>query len=704
MENVLNEEFPTENSAANPSTQTDSPISEPLAEETPVSPLEVYEDLNEPISCSSSELMAEGSINTSPAVEVEESEIVSVESEASVVETEIEAATNISAEMETSEVEGSSETEVPSDQNDHTAEAEAVESEDHQELEEVGDWSTLESEELVALAARMLAEKDIAALRNPMEAINVILTERFDTDYRSQLEVFKATGAEEAEFKADIPLRIEFRKIFQAYKNKRREFYQLMEAQLGKNLEVKKAIIEELRTLAQRQDTLGSSFQEFRTLQDRWKAAGPVPKSDSEELWKTYNFHVENFYDLVRLNRELRDLDFKHNLALKTELCRKAEELVEDEKLGEALAKLNHLHREWKEIGPVDREQREPIWQRFKEATHKMHLRREEAHRKSLEELETKLIEQEKALAELEGFSWEGISKHGEWQRATDQVVRLFEDFKKFGRPRHPKSEEFWNRALTHYRGFLHTKNQFYKEVKAGQKENLRKKHEMIARAEALMNSEDWNHAANELRRLQSDWKNIGPVSAKDAERTWTAFRTACNHFFDRLKNRYKAEEEQFEQLLRSKRDVVEKLKSSIEKPETLSLELVEQISEEFKALGGGGGKHRGVDQEFDQWTRKAYQALNIDQGELERKHFKSRVERMSSAGDVDALDREREGLRRKMDELLKDLRLLENNILFFSSGKKANPFLTQIESEIASKRETLEEIKMQLKTLAKSV
>ena len=693
MENVLNEEFPAENSAANESTLVENPISESVTEEISPASAEVLDEAEELKDLTNSDLNSEtSSVAASEPIDANSVELPEVEPALERSEP-VEAALGEPAASDLS-----------SDQSEHTAEVEALESEDQHEVEEVGDWSSLESEDLVALAAKMLSERDIASLRSPMEAINALLTERFDTDYRSQLEVFKATGAEEADFKADIPLRIEFRKIFQAYKNKRREFYQLMEAQLEKNLEIKRSIIEELRTLAQRQDTLGSSFQEFRVLQDRWKAAGPVPKSESEELWKTYNFHVENFYDLVRLNRELRDLDFKHNLALKTELCRKAEELVEDEKLGEALSKLNQLHRQWKEIGPVDREQREPIWQRFKEATHKMHLRREEAHRKSLEELESKLVEQEKALAELEAFGWEGIVKHGEWQKATEQMMRLFEDFKKHGRPRHPKSEEFWNRALTHYRGFLHTKNQFYKEVKAGQKENLRKKHEMIARAEALMNSEDWNQAANELRRLQSDWKSIGPVSSKDAERTWTAFRTACNHFFDRLKNRHKAEEEQFEQLLRSKRDVIEKLKALIEKPEELKAEAVEQISEEFRALGGGGGRHRSVDQEFDQWTRKAYQALNIDQGELERKHFKNRVERMSSAGDVDALDREREALRRKMDELLKELRQLENNILFFSSGKKANPFLTQIEGEIASKRETLEEIKTQLKTLAKSV
>lgn len=684
MENQHNEEFPIENSAANPIelVQTQEKAPEPEASQT--------------------EPNNDSTADPAPVLETETApEAVEMASEVEVhpVVENSEAPENRS--VDTNE---NPKAEAPLEARVDEGEPEAVESEDHAEHEELPDLGSLETEELIALAAKLLAEREIAGLRNPMESIQAVLTDRFDTDYRSQLEVFKAGGGNEIDFRAELPLKDEFRKVFQQYKNKRRDYYQLMESQLKKNLELKQGIIEELRTLAQRQDNVGSSFQEFRALQDRWKAIGPVPKADSDELWKTYHFHIDNFYDLVRLDRELRDLDFKHNLALKTELCQKAEALVEEEKLGEALSKLNTLHREWKEIGPVDREHREVLWQRFKAATHQMHVRREEAQRKSAEELEQRLVEQEERLMALEAFGWEGIEKHSGWQKATEEIGVLFEAFKKLGRPRHPKSEELWNRALTHYRGFLHTKNQFYKEVKSVQKENLKRKLEMVARAEALKDSEDWNHAARELRKLQDDWKQVGPVAARDADRTWKAFRSACNHFFDRLKQRHKAEEDKQDQQVQAKQSVLDKLKSAVEQPEALSLETVETLSAEFRNLGRGSQKERNVERDFDQWVRKAYVALNIDQEELERKHFQARVERMSSSGDVDALDREREHLRRKMDELQKDLRQLENNILFFSSGKKANPFLTQIEAEIAAKRTTLEEIKGQLRTLSKSV
>jgi len=684
MENQHPEEFPVENSAANPI--------------EPVHARETTPDHPAPEEV----LIADVQPDDSAASEVEsapESVELPAMTEAETPETEADTPpTTVEATAEPVEMPSATETRIDE------GEPETVESEDHAELEEMPDLGSLETEELIALASKLLTEREIAGLRSPMESIQAVLTDRFDTDYRSQLEVFKTGGGNEIDFRAELPLRDEFRKVFQQYKNKRREYYQLMESQLNKNLELKQSIIEELRTLAQRQDNVGSSFQEFRALQDRWKAIGPVPKADSDELWKTYHFHIDNFYDLVRLDRELRDLDFKHNLALKTELCQKAEALVEEEKLGEALARLNTLHREWKEIGPVDREHREVLWQRFKAATHQMHVRREEAQRKSAEELEQRLVEQEERLGALEAFGWEGIEKHAGWQKATEEIGVLFESFKKLGRPRHPKSEELWNRALTHYRGFLHTKNQFYKEVKSVQKENLKRKLDMVARAEALKDSEDWNQTARDLRRLQDDWKQVGPVAARDADRTWKAFRAACNHFFDRLKQRHKAEEDKQDQQFNAKQSVLDKLKLAVEQPEGLSLESVEALSNEFRSLGRGSQKERNVERDFDQWVRKAYVALNIDQEELERKHFQARVERMSSSGDVDALDREREHLRRKMDELQKDLRQLENNILFFSSGNKANPFLTQIESEIAAKRTTLEEIKGQLRTLSKSV
>lgn len=585
-----------------------------------------------------------------------------------------------------------------SEEDDHQ---ETLESED-EDSNELPDFVSMGTDELVKLAASLIKEKDVSQLRPYMEGIKSEINPRFDALYKENLQLFVEQGGNAIDFHFSNPLRDEFRQYYQEYRGKRREYYQLLERQLESNLVKKRQLVEELKQLLQKEESIKESFKELRSIQERWKNLGPVPKSDSDDLWKTYHFHLDNFYDYVKLNDELRDLDFKHNKEEKERICREAESLAELESIGEAMARLQVLHKRWKEVGPVERELREPLWERFSKATQVLHEQRDAWRAEMAKRDEERIEGKREIVVKMEAFleSSKALQKHPEWQKATEEMEAMFDAFKKLGRVNHPENDTLWQSAKQAFRQFLHLKNEHYKEVKKEHKANLERKEALVAKARALKDSDNWRDTSNELKRLQEEWKNIGLTSRKDGDRVWKEFREACDHFFQRMKEDRKAFKGQQKELAEKKTQAIDALEALIAKAEGVTKKALLDHAKAYRAIGRLSREFSKVDERFEEVLQSGFDKLKIGRMEAAQMQFAQKLETLSEQGDDRGINREEQNIRKQLEEAQKEVQQLENNIQFFRSSKGTNPLIQQVERKIEREKERVQTLRQQLKAL----
>lgn len=584
--------------------------------------------------------------------------------------------------------------------DDESEESIISEDEGHDELP---DFIAMGTEELVKMAESLLKEKDISSLRPYMDGIRAVVEPRFDAVYKENQQLFLDQGGNIIDFQFSNPLRDSFRKTFQEYRSKRRSYYGLLEKQLEANLHAKNKLIDELKELLQKEESMNSSFKELKSIRDRWNEIGPVPKSESDNLWKTYHFHLDNFYDYVKINDSLRDLDFKKNKEAKEAICREAESLAQLDSINEAMSRLQELHKKWKLVGPVERELREPMWERFSAATHVLHEMRD-AHREEMAKRdEERIAEKRVFLEKMENFSIEGLQKHSEWQKATEEMDALFDGFKKLGRINHPDNDALWQGAKQAYRMFIHHKNEHYRQVKKDHKENLERKEALVAKAVALKDSEDWRDTSNELKKLQAQWKEIGMTSRKDADRIWKEFRDACDHFFNRMKEERKDFKKKQQEVASAKKEVIAELDKLVADSEKLTKKLLLDTAKKYRSLGRLGRDFQKVDDHFETSLQKGFDSLKIGRQEAAQMQFAQKLDSMSKQGDDYGIQREQQNLRRQLDEAQKEVQQLENNIQFFRSSKGTNPMIQQVERKIEREKERVETLKAQMRALKKA-
>lgn len=624
---------------------------------------------------------------------------VSNESEAAeAVQTTEENGAIAASENDASPAPATSTAEEQKEEEDHQ---EVLESED-EDTNELPDFVSMGTEELVKLAASLIKEKDVSQLRPFMEGIKSEVIPRFDALYKENLQLFVEQGGNAIDFHFSNPLRDEFRKHYQEYQGKRREYYQLLERQLETNLHKKRQLVEELKQLLQKEESIKESFKELRSIQERWNNVGPVPKSDSDDLWKTYHFHLDNFYDYVKLNDDLRDLDFKHNKEEKEKISREAESLAELDSIGEAMARLQSLHKRWKEIGPVERELREPLWERFSKATQVLHEQRD-AWRAEMAQRDEERIEGKRVIVgQMEAFleSAKALQKHPEWQKATEEMEAMFDAFKKLGRINHPENDPLWQSAKQAFRQFLHIKNEHYKEVKKEHKANLERKEALVEKARALKDSDNWRDTSNELKRLQEEWKNIGLTSRKDGDRVWKEFRQACDHFFQRMKEDRKVFKGQQKELADKKTQAIDALEALIAQSEGLSKKVLLEHAKAYRAIGRLSREFSKVDERFEEVLQSGFDKLKIGRVEAAQMQFAQKLETLSEQGDGRGINREEQNIRKQLEEAQKEVQQLENNIQFFRSSKGTNPLIQQVERKIEREKERVLTLRQQLKAL----
>ena len=419
------------------------------------------------------------------------------------------------------------------DESDDASDEEKDEHEDH-----TADYAEKTTEELLAEAKRILHNLAIEHVRVPMLAIKDILSGRWDEERSGALERFIEEGGNAIDFHYEQPSKDAFYQTFGEFKKQRSAWKAAQANQMAVNLDLKKALLDEIKKLAESDDLpTGQTYNEFKRINDRWKEVGHVPNDEARDLYASYRFFVDRFYDNLRLSQELRDLDYKHNKELKEALIAEMTALSASEWSANVGKELQRLHAAWKEVGPVAMEDKEALWDQFREASNGLHEKRRVKQEAAKEANDARLAQKEALVQELEALVGEDAGQHGAWQKQTDKAKQLREAMAKVGRTFGGQSDELWDRFKKAEKAFFKARNLYYKERKNGMKEALEAKYAMVAKAEELATRTDWAEAAKEIKRLQADWKKTGFVPKKDSDKAWNKFRAACNAFFDAMRS-----------------------------------------------------------------------------------------------------------------------------------------------------------------------
>ncbi len=569
--------------------------------------------------------------------------------------------------------------------------ASAVEPTENVSAEPRTDYSVKTKAELLDELA-VLVEKPVDEVRDEVAAVKHAFYVIRKQELEKEKQEFLDKGNEEAAF-APMPDEAEARlkELLNTYKERRAEQLAAIEAELQANLEKKKQILSELAEIAGDADNINKHYQKFQQLQQDFKTAGSVPPSEDKGLWKEYQTVTEQFYDLWKINKELRDYDFKKNLEAKKALCEEAERLGAENDVIAAFKKLQELHDKWREIGPVVKELREDLWKRFKEAStvvNKRHQAFFEGRKEMEKENETAKIA---ICEEAEAINMDELGTYAKWDEATKQIIGLQERWKTLGFASRKVNNDLFLRFRKVCDEFFAKKAAFFKRMKDESAENLAKKHRLCERAEALKDSTDWKKTADELTALQKEWKTIGPVAKKSDDAVWKRFIAACDYFFEN-KNKNTTNVRQAEHNnLKAKKAVVEKLKNideNLSKDEIRKL--LKALSTEFQEIGHVPYKEKDkVYEEYKKALNAAYDKFDINESRARFESYASNVEEL--AGDKNRLFREREKLVRMYEQKRNEIKTYENNFGFFNATTKSGgSVLKEMERRIARLKEEL--------------
>ena len=498
----------------------------------------------------------------------------------------------------------------------------------------------------------------------------------------------------------------EFKNIMSVIKEKRSALTAELEKQKEMNLQVKLSIIEELKELVESPDDANKSYTEFKKLQQQWNEVKLVPQAKVNELWKNYQLYVEKFYDLLKLNNEFREYDFKKNLEIKTHLCEAAEKLADEEDVVSAFHQLQKLHQEFRDTGPVAKELRDEIWARFKAASTTVN-RRHQQHFEALKEVEQHNLDQKTVICEIiEAIDYKELTSFASWESKTQEVIALQNKWKTIGFAPQKMNVKIFERFRKACDEFFRRKGEFFKSLKEGMNENLEKKRALCEKAEALKNSTDWKATADELTKLQKEWKTIGPVAKKYSDAVWKRFISACDYFFEQ-KNKATSSQRSVEQEnLEQKKAIIEKLNAIDDQMDTEeATQLVRDLMKEWNGVGHVPFKEKDrIYKQYHSQVDKLFERFNISASNKKLSNFKSTISSIQE-GSPQALYREREKLVRAFDNMKNELQTYENNLGFLTtSSKKGNSLLTEINRKVEKLKADIELVKEKIKVVDENI
>ena len=498
----------------------------------------------------------------------------------------------------------------------------------------------------------------------------------------------------------------EFKNIMSVIKEKRSALTAELEKQKEMNLQVKLSIIEELKELVESPDDANKSYTEFKKVQQQWNEVKLVPQAKVNELWKNYQLYVEKFYDLLKLNNEFREYDFKKNLEIKTHLCEAAEKLADEADVVSAFHQLQKLHQEFRDTGPVAKELRDEIWARFKAASTTVN-RRHQQHFEALKEVEQHNLDQKTVICEIiEAIDYKELTNFASWESKTQEVIALQNKWKTIGFAPQKMNVKIFERFRKACDEFFRKKGEFFKSLKEGMNENLEKKRALCEKAEALKDSTDWKATADELTKLQKEWKTIGPVAKKYSDAVWKRFISACDYFFEQ-KNKATSSQRSVEQEnLEKKKAIIEKLNAIDDQMDTEeATQLVRDLMKEWNGIGHVPFKEKDrIYKQYHSQVDKLFERFNISASNKKLSNFKSTISSIQE-GSPQALYREREKLVRAFDNMKNELQTYENNLGFLTtSSKKGNSLLTEINRKVEKLKADIELVKEKIKVVDENI
>ena len=567
--------------------------------------------------------------------------------------------------------------------------------------------SKLSTKEEVLLRLKEVAQDAENANKQELDGLKQTFYKIHNAEIEAAKKTFVENGGAEEEFIAQPSgVEEEFKSLMAAIKEKRSALAAEIEKQKEENLQVKLSIIEELKELVESPDDANKSYNEFKKLQQQWNEVKLVPQAKVNELWKNYQLYVEKFYDILKLNNEFREYDFKKNLEIKTHLCEAAEKLADEQDVVSAFHQLQKLHQEFRDTGPVAKELRDEIWNRFKAASTAVN-RRHQQHFEALKETEQHNLDQKTVICEIvEAIEFDQLKTFAAWETKTQEVIALQNKWKTIGFAPQKMNVKIFERFRKACDEFFKKKGEFFKLLKEGMNANLEKKKALCEKAESLKDSTEWKETAEILTKLQKEWKTIGPVSKKYLDAVWKRFITACDYFFEQKGKATSSQRSVEQENLEKKKAIIARLTAIDETTDAdEASKEVRELMKEWNGIGHVPFKekdrlykqyHGLIDQLFDRF--------NISASNKKLSNFKSSIGNIQSGGSQ-SLYREREKLVRTYENMKNELQTYENNLGFLTtSSKKGNSLLTEINRKVEKLKSDLELVLQKIKVIDESI
>lgn len=589
--------------------------------------------------------------------------------------------------------------EIEIEDEEEVASSEDEEEDETKEEEAQKDYSTLTKKELIAEFETLLNTKKIQDLKHDVEEIRAEFNNQFNEELEHKKEDFLAEGGNIIDFHYTTPLKKKFNSLYFDYKEKRNNYYKSLKKDLQANLDKRWELIEELKSLLGAEENINTTYKHFKEIQEKWHVAGPIPRDKYNTVWNTYHHHVENFYDYLHLNREFRDMDFKHNLDAKLKLITRAEELAQEANVNKAFRELQMLHKMWKEdIGPVAKEYRDEVWDKFSEATKVIHDKRQAYLAEAEKEFENNLEKKKQLIEEIKKTTEETKPSHQGWQNSIKKVQELRDTFFNTGRVPRANNKEVWKSFKDATSSFNYQKNSFYKNQKKEQFTNLEMKRELIKIAEDNKDSEDFETTTQLMKKIQNDWKNIGHVPRKYSDKIWKQFKKACNHYFDRLhaqKNEANKEEVAHYE---AKEAMLSKLATfELSGDHKTDIKAIKDNITAWKEIGRVPYNKRNIEQKFNKILDALFKKLDLGKKEAELIKFDNKLNTLVNRDDERKLKNEHFFISKKIEETKDEIRQLENNLGFFRHVDDDNPMVVEVHKNIERHKEQLEVWKAKL-------
>jgi hypothetical protein len=567
-----------------------------------------------------------------------------------------------------------------------------TESETSAEPEKI-DYAALSKEDLVAVLKDTIDKGSVTEIIHDVDVIKVQFYKKHKTDIEKKRKKFYEEGGAPEDFKVEEdPLEKTLKEYLTRFKEYKAEYNKLLEEDKHKNLDEKYRIIEEIKDLVNRKESINKTFHEFRELQRRWRETGPVPQQNLKDLWETYHHHVETFYDYIKINQELRDLDLKKNLESKLGLCEKAEELLLEPNVITAFKLLQTLHEQWREIGPVPVEMRTEIWKRFKETTSKINKRHQE-YFLNLKQEQKKNLEAKTLLCEkVEDIMTSEIDTYQKWENYSHEIIKLQKVWRTIGFAPKKDNNKIFNK-----------KREFYSQTKQLLEDNLQLKTDLCMQAEALAESTEWKKATEELIALQKRWKEIGPVPHRSSDKIWRRFRNACDKFFERKMQHFASMDNSYGSNLKKKEELIEKIKNlKLSSKLEENLKQLKELQREWANIGFVPYEAKDeIQNKYRQAVNQKFDELKIDEDKKDLLKFKTKLDNIHSKSNFDyRMNQEREKFIAKLKQIENDIVLWENNIGFFTKSKNADNMIKEVQNKINIAKRKIEVLTEKIKMI----